>query len=114
MAMGSHAAGAGMGGIERHERRDGHSLDGRFRGLEDALPLNGDLRRTLVGADWARGRLIVGLRRTSPRHSRPLTWFVGAAVTMHVATRKNIRMRNQDENDAQSSGRRACGSGCCM
>ncbi len=32
-----------------------------FTGLEDALSLNGDVRTTTVGADWARGPLTVGL-----------------------------------------------------
>ena len=32
-----------------------------FTGLEDALSLNGDVRTTMFGADWARGPLTVGL-----------------------------------------------------
>ena len=32
-----------------------------FSGTEDALSLNGDVRTTMVGADWARGPLTVGL-----------------------------------------------------
>ena len=29
--------------------------------MEDALSLNGDVRTTMIGADWARGPLTVGL-----------------------------------------------------
>ena len=32
-----------------------------FSGIEDALSLNGDVRTTMFGADWARGPLTVGL-----------------------------------------------------
>ena len=32
-----------------------------FSGIEDALSLNGDVRTTMVGADWARGPLTLGL-----------------------------------------------------
>ena len=32
-----------------------------FNGIEDTLSLNGDVRTTMFGADWARGRLTVGL-----------------------------------------------------
>ena len=32
-----------------------------FNGLEDALSLNGDVRTTMVGADYARGALTIGL-----------------------------------------------------
>ena len=32
-----------------------------FSGMEDALSLDGDVRTTMVGADWARGALAVGL-----------------------------------------------------
>ena len=32
-----------------------------FTGLEDALSLNGDVRTTMFGADWARGPLTLGL-----------------------------------------------------
>ena len=32
-----------------------------FAGMEEALSLNGDVRTTMVGADWARGPLTVGL-----------------------------------------------------
>ena len=32
-----------------------------FSGLEDALSLNGDVRTTMFGADWARGALTLGL-----------------------------------------------------
>ena len=32
-----------------------------FTGMEDALSLNGDVRTTTVGADWARGPLTLGL-----------------------------------------------------
>ena len=32
-----------------------------FSGMEDALSLNGDVRTTMFGADWARGALTLGL-----------------------------------------------------
>ena len=32
-----------------------------FTGIEDALSLNGDVRTTMVGADYSRGALTVGL-----------------------------------------------------
>ena len=32
-----------------------------FSGIEDALSLNGDVRTTMFGADWARGALTLGL-----------------------------------------------------
>ena len=32
-----------------------------FRGMEEALSLDGDVRTTMLGADWARGPLTVGL-----------------------------------------------------
>ena len=33
----------------------------QFRGLEDALSLDGDVRTTMVGADYSRGALTLGL-----------------------------------------------------
>ena len=85
-AMGAHgpAAGAyggglfgsmGMGGdlmgsseleLNRESRGGMLSLWSRssrshFTGLEDALSLNGDVRTTMFGADWARGPLTLGL-----------------------------------------------------
>ncbi len=38
-----------------------HSSRSQFSGMEDALSLNGDVRTTMVGADYSRGALTVGL-----------------------------------------------------
>ena len=48
----------------------------RFAGREGALALGGDVRTTLVGADYARGPLVAGL---SLAHSRGLGEYAGVA-----------------------------------
>ena len=47
-----------------------------FSGMEDALSLNGDVRTTMVGADWVRGPLTLGL---SVGHSLGLGGYAGAS-----------------------------------
>ena len=47
-----------------------------FTGMEEALSLNGDVRTTMFGADWARGPLTVGL---SVGHTRGLGGYAGAS-----------------------------------
>ena len=47
-----------------------------FAGMEEALSLNGDVRTTMFGADWARGPLTVGL---SVGHTRGLGGYAGAS-----------------------------------
>ena len=48
-----------------------------FRGMEEALSLDGDVRTTMVGADWARGPLTVGL---SVGHTRGLGGYGGRSA----------------------------------
>ena len=48
-----------------------------FNGMEEALSLNGDVRTTMVGADWARGPLTVGL---SVGHTRGLGGYGGRSA----------------------------------
>ena len=48
-----------------------------FDGLEDGLSLNGDVRTAMVGADWARGPLTVGL---SVGHTRGLGGYDGRSA----------------------------------
>ena len=48
-----------------------------FTGMEEALSLNGDVRTTMVGADWARGPLTVGL---SVGHTRGLGRYDGPSA----------------------------------
>ena len=47
-----------------------------FTGMEEALSLDGDVRTTMFGADWARGPLTVGL---SVGHTRGLGGYAGAS-----------------------------------
>ena len=47
-----------------------------FTGMEEALSLNGDVRTTMFGADWARGPLTMGL---SVGHTRGLGGYAGAS-----------------------------------
>ena len=47
-----------------------------FTGMEEALSLDGDVRTTMFGADWARGPLTVGL---SVGHTRALGGYAGAS-----------------------------------
>ena len=47
-----------------------------FSGMDDALSLSGDVRTTMVGADWARGPLTLGL---SVGHSMGLGGYAGAS-----------------------------------
>ncbi|MDE0652235.1 MAG: fibronectin type III domain-containing protein [bacterium] len=48
-----------------------------FNGMEGALSLNGDVRTTMFGADWARGPLTVGL---SVGHTRGLGGYEGRSA----------------------------------
>ena len=48
----------------------------RFSGRDGALSLGGDVRTTMVGADYAKGPLVTGL---SLSHSRGLGEYAGAA-----------------------------------
>ena len=48
-----------------------------FNGIEEALSLNGDVRTTMVGADWARGPLTVGL---SVGHTRGAGGYDGRSA----------------------------------
>ena len=48
----------------------------RFAGREGALSLGGDVRTTMIGADYARGPLVAGL---SLSHSRGLGEYAGVA-----------------------------------
>ena len=69
--FGSMAPGGGVfsdSGFElNHESRRGilsvwsRSSRSYFGGMEDALSLDGDMRTTMFGADWARGPLTFGL-----------------------------------------------------
>ena len=48
-----------------------------FTGMEEALSLNGDVRTTMFGADWARGPLTLGL---SVGHTRGLGGYTGPSA----------------------------------
>ena len=48
-----------------------------FNGMEETLSLNGDVRTTMVGADWARGPLTVGL---SVGHTRGAGGYDGRSA----------------------------------
>ncbi len=48
-----------------------------FAGMEEALSLNGDVRTTMFGADWARGPLTLGL---SVGHTRGLGGYTGPSA----------------------------------
>ena len=52
------------------------SAQSHFSGMEDALSLHGDVRTTMVGADWARGPLTLGL---SVGRSLGLGGYAGAS-----------------------------------
>ena len=54
-----------------------------FAGREDALPLGGDVRTTMFGADYSRGRIIT---RVSLSHSRGLGTYAGNGAEGQVAS----------------------------
>ena len=54
------------------------SASSSFYGQDDALALNGDVRSTMFGADYAKGRMVSGV---SLAHTRGLGGYAGAADT---------------------------------